>query len=238
MEKIKEVINLVIDKYLDTVNIILCKDMITLEYLYYKNGEQDAYKTIQITEFDDKLSIKIYPDKTTKIITVNELEDIFDILSKQVCKKEHTSEEVKLIRNLFKSGTKIELIKMYDLYAPPHNTRGTVKGVDDKGQIQVEWETGSSLALFYGLDMFRVLSIPRTYEEIQHIKAKYKVGTKVRMIKLSNRTNIKRGTLANVESIDDLGTIHVRYKTCGTEVLIENLDKFEIWEDPKKNELL
>ena len=29
------------------------------------------------------------------------------------------------------------------------------------------------------------------------------------------------------------GTIHVRYKTCGTEVLIEGLDDFEIWEDQK-----
>lgn len=233
MEKIKEVINLVIDKYLDTVNILLCKDMLTLEYLYYVNEEPDIYKTIQITEIDDKLSIKIYPDNTTKIITLNELEDIFDILSKQICKKEHTTEEVKLIKNLYKRGTKIELIKMYDLYAPPNNTRGIVKGVDDKGQIQVEWNNGSSLALLYGLDKFRVLSIPRTYEEVQHIKAKYKVGTKVRILRLSNRINLRRGTLANVESIDDLGTIHVRYKTCGTEVLIEGLDEFEVWEDPK-----
>lgn len=204
MKKIKEVINLVIDKYLDIVNILLCKDMLTLEYLYYVNEEQDAYKTIQITEFDDKLSIKIYPDKTTKIITVNDLEDIFDILSKQICKKEHTSEEVKLIKNLYKSGTKIELIKMYDLYAPPQGTTGIVKGVDDKGQIQVDWDNESSLTLVYGSDKFRILSIPRTYEEIQHIKDKYKIGTKVRILKLSNRTNLRRGTLANVESVDDL----------------------------------
>lgn len=207
MEKLKEVINLVVDKYLDIVNIILCKDMITL--VFYKNDKKDIYKTIQIKEFYDKFNIKIFPDRTTNIMTVNDLEDIFDILSKQICKKEHTSEEVKLIRNLFKRGTKIELIKMYDLYAPPHNTRGTVKGVDDKGQIQVEWETGSSLALFYGLDKFRVLSIPCTQEEIQHIKAKYKVGTKVRILKLSNRNNLKRGTLANIEGVDDL-----RNNTC------------------------
>lgn len=209
MEKIKEVINLVIDKYLDTVNILLCKDMLTLEYLYYVNEEPDIYKTIQITEIDDKLSIKIYPDNKTKIITLNELEDIFDILSKQICKKEHTTEEVKLIKNLYKSGTKIELIKMYDLYAPPQGTTGIVKGVDDKGQIQVNWDNGSSPSLVYGLDKFRVLSIPCTKEEIQHIKDKYTVGTKVRMIKLSNRTNIKRGTLANVEGVDDL-----RNNTC------------------------
>ena len=64
---------------------------------------------------------------------------------------------------------------MYDLYAPLHNAIGTVKGVDDKGQIQVDWDNGSSLSLVYGLDKFRVLSIPCTQEEIQHIKAKYKV---------------------------------------------------------------
>lgn len=202
MEKIKKVINLVIDKYLDTVNIILCKDMITL--VFYKNDKKDIYKTIQIKEFYDKFNIKIFPDNSTKIINLNELEDIFDILSKQACKKEYTTEEVKLIKNLYKRGTKIELIKMYDLYAPPKNTRGIVKGVDDKGQIQVDWDNESSLALMYGQDKFRILSIPRTYEEIQHIKDKYKIGTKVRILKLSNRTNLRRGTLANVESVDDL----------------------------------
>lgn len=231
MEKIKEVINLVIDKYLDTINIILCKDMITL--VFYKNDKKDIYKTIQIKEFYDKFNIKIFPDNATKIINLNELEDIFDILSKQVCKKEYKTEEVKLIKNLYKRGTKIELIKMYDLYAPPPKTIGTVTGVDDAGHILMSWDNGSSLSLVYGLDKFRVLSIPRTYEEIQHIKAKYKVGTKVRILRLSNRINLRRGTLANVESIDDLGTIHVRYKTCGTEILIEGLDDFEIWEDQK-----
>ena len=157
MQKLIEVIKLVASKYKDEVNVILSGDMLTLEYMYLINDELDVYKTIQVTEFEDKLSIKIYPEKTTKVITINELEDIFLILGKQICKKEHTSEEIKLIKEKYVAGMKIELIKMYDLYAPVSGTRGTIIGVDDSGKILMNWETGSSLSLIVGVDEFTIL---------------------------------------------------------------------------------
>ena len=157
MQKLIEVIKLVASKYKDEVNVILSGDMLTLEYMYLINDELDVYKTIQVTEFEDKLSIKIYPEKTTKVITINELEDIFLILGKQICKKEHTSDEIKLIKEKYAIGMKIELIKMYDLYGLAPGTRGTIIGVDDSGKILMNWETGSSLSLIVGVDEFKVL---------------------------------------------------------------------------------
>ena len=48
MELLIEVILKVADKYMDKVNLILCENFLTLEYLYYRNGVKDLYKTIDI----------------------------------------------------------------------------------------------------------------------------------------------------------------------------------------------
>ena len=157
MQQLIEVIKLVATKYKDEVNVILSGDMLILEYMYLINDELDVYKTIQVTEFEDKLSIKIYPEKTTKVITIDELEDIFLILNKQICRKVHTPDEIKAIKEKYIAGTQIELIKMYDLYAPPPGTKGTIIGVDDSGKILMNWETGSSLSLIVGIDEFTIL---------------------------------------------------------------------------------
>ena len=47
---------------------------------------------------------------------------------------------------------------MDDLFAPPAGTRGTVKGVDDAGQIMVRWDTGSGLSLIPGVDRFKIVN--------------------------------------------------------------------------------
>lgn len=231
MQKLIEVIKLVATKYKDEVNVILSGDMLTLEYMYLINDELDVYKTIQETEFEDKLSIKIYPEKTTKVITIDELEDIFLILNKQICRKDHTLDEIKIIKEKYVSGTRIELLKMYDLFSPPPKTTGTIIGVDDTGHIMMKWDNSSTLSLVIGTDLFRVISIPRTTEEIQQIKEKYKIGIKIKMNRLSNRQIAKKGLLGNVEQVDEFGNIVVRYKTLGTVTLIEGLDDFEIWEE-------
>ena len=71
--------------------------------------------------------------------------------------KEHTREQIQAIKNKYKRGTKIKLIKMYDLQAPSPETEGIVEFVDDIGQIHIKWNNGSSLALIENVDMFRVL---------------------------------------------------------------------------------
>ena len=46
---------------------------------------------------------------------------------------------------------------MDDDQAPPYNTLGTVKNIDDMGTIHVSWDTGSSLGLIYGVDKFETV---------------------------------------------------------------------------------
>ena len=56
-----------------------------------------------------------------------------------------TSKEVEEIKNTYKVGMRIKLIKMDDIQAPPVGTFGTIIGVDDIGSILVRWDNGSML---------------------------------------------------------------------------------------------
>ena len=62
------------------------------------------------------------------------------------------------LRKRYPVGTKIELVEMDDVQAPPVGTVGTVYGVDDLGSLLVRWENGSSLSVIDGVD--RVIKIP------------------------------------------------------------------------------
>ena len=57
----------------------------------------------------------------------------------------------------YKKGTKVELIRMDDIQAPPKGTKGVVVAVDDIGTIHVDWENGSSLGIVYGEDSCRII---------------------------------------------------------------------------------
>ena len=65
-------------------------------------------------------------------------------------------EQIAALRERYPRGTKVELLAMDDLQAPPTGTMGEVMGVDDAGQILVRWETGSSLSLIPGVGSFRI----------------------------------------------------------------------------------
>lgn len=64
--------------------------------------------------------------------------------------------EVERIKEKYPAGTKIVLDKMGDIQAPPIGTIGTVTGVDDCGDLLMHWETGSSLKVILGIDIFHV----------------------------------------------------------------------------------
>lgn len=66
-------------------------------------------------------------------------------------------EIVEQLRSEYPEGTRVELVRMDDLQAPPVGTKGTVQGVDDVGSILVAWDNGSSLNVAYGPDKVRVL---------------------------------------------------------------------------------
>nr|WP_297709055.1 DUF4314 domain-containing protein [uncultured Butyrivibrio sp.] len=64
-------------------------------------------------------------------------------------------EVVEELRKEYPVGTRVELVKMDDLQAPPIGTKGTVRGVDDTGSIMVDWDNGSGLNVVYGEDVVR-----------------------------------------------------------------------------------
>lgn len=61
------------------------------------------------------------------------------------------------LRKQYPPGTRVELIRMEDIQAPPTGTQGMVIGVDDIGSIMVSWDNGSSLSVVYGEDSCRKL---------------------------------------------------------------------------------
>lgn len=64
-------------------------------------------------------------------------------------------ETVERLRKQYPAGTRVELINMEDVQAPPIGTKGTVTGVDDTGSIMVRWDNGSCLSVVYGIDLCR-----------------------------------------------------------------------------------
>ena len=66
-----------------------------------------------------------------------------------------TREEVEQVRRKYPPGTMIMLIHMDDPQAPPPGTIGKVIGVDDTASLLVEWQTGGSLNVLYGIDQVK-----------------------------------------------------------------------------------
>lgn len=64
-------------------------------------------------------------------------------------------DELKSLRDRYPAGTRVELLQMDDVQAPPIGTKGTVTGVDDTGSLLVDWDNGSGLNVIYGVDRVR-----------------------------------------------------------------------------------
>lgn len=151
------VIKLVRSKYSNVVEMLIQENKITLEYMYHVEDERDCYQIMTVQELDNKLSIEFLTQHISKVIDIQELEDIFEMLHRQSTQKKYTKEDIKAIKGKYIAGTKIRLIKMYDLQAVPPQTVGTVTKVDDAGQIHIDWENGSTLALNVGVDEFEII---------------------------------------------------------------------------------
>ena len=59
---------------------------------------------------------------------------------------------VENLRKKYPAGTRVQLVYMDDIQAPPKGTLGTVIGVDDMGSLLMRWDNGSSLNVVYGED--------------------------------------------------------------------------------------
>ena len=62
---------------------------------------------------------------------------------------------VEKVRAEYQIGTRVELVKMDDVQAPPVGTKGTVKGVDDTASLLIDWDNGCGLNVIYGIDKVR-----------------------------------------------------------------------------------
>lgn len=79
-----------------------------------------------------------------------------------------------MLRNMYPPGCRVEL---EDMEADPYvklnpGDLGTVKFVDDAGQIHVSWDCGHSLAMVFGVDHCRcIMREERLQEILQRIQA-------------------------------------------------------------------
>lgn len=69
-----------------------------------------------------------------------------------------SQEVVERLRKEYPVGTRVELVKMDDIQAPPIGIKGTVLGVDDIGSIIVKWDNGCGLHVVYGEDICKKIS--------------------------------------------------------------------------------
>ena len=81
--------------------------------------------------------------------------------------------DVNLIKARYTKGTRIELIKMDDPYAPVlEGTKGTVEFVDDMGQIHMRWDNGRMPALIPEVDEFNIIEFAKMNAKTLLHKAK------------------------------------------------------------------
>ena len=62
---------------------------------------------------------------------------------------------VESLRKEYPAGTRVILEEMDDVQAPPVGTMGTVIGVDDAGDLLMQWDNGCGLNVVYGQDRVR-----------------------------------------------------------------------------------
>jgi hypothetical protein len=63
--------------------------------------------------------------------------------------------QLEALRKQYPDGTRVELLQMDDIQAPPLGTMGTVYGIDDTGSLLVRWDNGSGLSVIFGEDVVR-----------------------------------------------------------------------------------
>ena len=69
-----------------------------------------------------------------------------------------SKEIIEKLKEIYPSGTRVKLIQMEDIQAPPKGTLGTVYGVDAIGSILVKWDNGSMLNVIFRVDRIEKIS--------------------------------------------------------------------------------
>ena len=120
---------------------------------FYINNE--IYKTLEIRKHKENFKILILPNKITKVIKTEELEDLILSIEKQ---KVQPKLNVTEIKKQYKIGQKVRLIKMYDYISSiPPLTTGIIEHIDDIGTLHILWKKGRRLGLVVGIDEFEII---------------------------------------------------------------------------------
>lgn len=72
-------------------------------------------------------------------------------------------------------------------------------------------------------------------KQVERIKNKYPIGTRIRLHHMTDADGVPSGTLGTVDYVDDAGQIQMTWDNGRTLALIESEDAFEIIEKPKDN---
>ena len=83
---------------------------------------------------------------------------------------EKMKNNIEKLRLEYQNGTRVRLIQMDDMQAPPMGTKGTVMGVDDIGSILVSWDNGSHLNVVYGEDQREKVITEKLKEQIETVR--------------------------------------------------------------------
>lgn len=62
--------------------------------------------------------------------------------------------QINLLKKHYKQGNRVQLLSCKDNHQLKVGDRGTIKKIDDLGQIQVTWDNGLQIPLIYGVDEF------------------------------------------------------------------------------------
>lgn len=66
-----------------------------------------------------------------------------------------------------------------------------------------------------------------TQKELDRLRQQYPKGTRLKLISMEDPQGVPEGTVGEVELVDDIGQIHVRWETGSGLALIPEVDRFQ-----------
>ena len=66
-----------------------------------------------------------------------------------------------------------------------------------------------------------------TQKALERLRQQYPKGTRLKLISMEDPQGVPEGTVGEVELVDDIGQIHVRWETGSGLALIPEVDRFQ-----------
>lgn len=66
-----------------------------------------------------------------------------------------------------------------------------------------------------------------TQKELERLRQQYPKGTRLKLISMEDPQGVPEDTVGEVELVDDIGQIHVRWETGSGLALIPEVDRFQ-----------